>query len=1188
MVLVLVFLAFGILTGGFLFNRAQEQHLIETGKSKLTAIARLKMDQIIQWRKERLGDAGYIMESRFAPEGLAAWKTSRNSEDREEILRRFRGIQTHYPYDDITLVDSNGTVLTSLNNTLEQLSSVTLGYLAVALRENRPVLSDLYYCNHNDRAHIDVIAPIFRQQEGSSTALGAVILCIDAHQFLFPLIQSWPMPSRTAEILLVRRDGNDVLFLNDLRHQENTALKLKRPLSLKDLPAAMAVLGKEGLVQGKDYRGVDVQAVIGPVPSSPWFMVTKVDTDEACSALQYRARFNLALTLGLLAAMLTAAGLFWQQRQKEHYLALYRAELDRRALLKHFEHLVKYANDIILLMDREARITEANESALNAYGYTREEMVGLPVRDLVAVEEPGSHEAAMREMAEKGSALYETVHLRKDGAPFPVEVSARLIEVEGEQYLQAIIRDITERKRAEEQTRRNEARLKSLVKILQYRSDSLQDFLDSALDEAISLTESKIGYIYHYSEDKREFVLNTWSRDVMKECLIAEKQALYQLEKTGIWGEAVRQRRPILINDFQAPHPLKKGYPEGHAELYRYMTLPVFDGDNIVAVVGVANKESDYDETDELQITLLMSSVWKAIDGKRAEARIEHLNRVLRAIRKINQLIIHERDPLKLIQDTCNLLVETRGYGGAMIVLTNGTEAPHTFVEAGLGEAFQPLAERLRQGKLPPCCEAARAQEETYFVTDRSRICALCPLALSCPPDDTMSTRLHHDGKTHGFLAVSISQGLGRSDEERSLFAEVARDVAFALHNFELEKEARKAAEERRNAEGKLQQAQKMEALGTLAGGIAHDFNNILGIIMGYAEIARLESTEESPLRAQLQEVLKAAGRATDLVKQILAFCRQSEQDKRPMLMSPVVKETIKMLRASLPSTIEIKSKVSAKATVPADPTQIHQVLMNLCTNAGHAMQEHGGSLEIELSDIRVDPKAIKPYSELQPGPYVQLTVKDTGQGIDPAVMDRIFDPFFTTKKPGVGTGLGLSVVHGIVKSYGGSIEVESKPGQGTAFRILFPATETHIQMEKEEDSFLPQGNERVLVVDDEPALATITRQSLERLGYQVESRTSSIEALEAFRHQGQEKPFDLVITDMTMPHMTGLDLTRELLQLQPKLPIILCTGFSEKTSAEQAMSYGIQGFLMKPVVLRELARLVRRVLDQTKVGNGD
>lgn len=383
--------------------------------------------------------------------------------------------------------------------------------------------------------------------------------------------------------------------------------------------------------------------------------------------------------------------------------------------------------------------------------------------------------------------------------------------------------------------------------------------------------------------------------------------------------------------------------------------------------------------------------------------------------------------------------------------------------------------------------------------------------------------------------------------------------------------------------ERQLRQAQKMESIGTLAGGIAHDFNNILGIIFGYTDLALLDSSDGSTVQSNLQEVQKAAHRAKDLVRQILAFSRQSEQERSLMQVGPIVKETLKLLKAALPATIEIRRQTDTLPhgadIVMADPTQIHQVIMNLCTNAGHAMREKGGLLEVSLSNVELGPHDLAPYADLNPGPYLRLSVKDTGHGMDQAVLERIFEPYFTTKGIGEGTGLGLAVVHGIVKSHGGAITAYSKPGEGSLFHVYLPGAGGEITAEKTDSELLARGSETILFVDDEPGLVDAGRKALEHLGYKVVSRTGSIEASGAFRAQPDK--FDLVITDLSMPQMTGLELARELLRIRPDIPIILCTGFSEMMLPERAKSAGIRELLFKPLIIADLSNTVRRVLDK-------
>ena len=393
--------------------------------------------------------------------------------------------------------------------------------------------------------------------------------------------------------------------------------------------------------------------------------------------------------------------------------------------------------------------------------------------------------------------------------------------------------------------------------------------------------------------------------------------------------------------------------------------------------------------------------------------------------------------------------------------------------------------------------------------------------------------------------------------------------------------ERNRAEQERARVEAQHRQAQKKEALGNLSGGIAHDFNNILTIILGNTEIALWKTEKDSAEASSMHLVLHAAKRAADLVQQILTFSRQREPEKKPVKVAHVVREALKMIRASLPSTIEIKQNVDSKALVLADGSQLHQVILNLCSNAAQAMQDQGGMLEVCLADAVFNGQVRPINADPALGKYVQLTVRDKGGGIDPRIIDRIFDPFFTTKKQGVGTGLGLAVAHGIVKSHGGTIDVDNRPGEGATFRVLLPVMDSFSQPEAEIKAPLPRGRERILIVDDEPELATVAQKMLENLGYETYAQTSSTEALKIFRFHLPEKPFDLVLTDLTMPQLTGLDLAGNLLSLQPDLPIILCTGFKEKMTSEEAKRLGIQKLLLKPFTIQALAMATRQVLDE-------
>jgi len=383
---------------------------------------------------------------------------------------------------------------------------------------------------------------------------------------------------------------------------------------------------------------------------------------------------------------------------------------------------------------------------------------------------------------------------------------------------------------------------------------------------------------------------------------------------------------------------------------------------------------------------------------------------------------------------------------------------------------------------------------------------------------------------------------------------------------------------DKKELETHLRQAHKMEAIGTLAGGIAHDFNNMLGIILGNTELAMDDVPEWNPARLNLEEIKIASLRAKDVVRQLLSFARKTDQERKPVKINSIVTGALKLLRSSIPTSIEIRGNIPRDpAIILADPTQINQIMINLCTNAAHAMEEDGGVLEINLDSVTLDESTAQSY-ELSPGRYVKLTVNDTGHGIDSGIQDRIFDPYFTTREVGKGSGMGLAVVHGIVMNHDGAITVDSEVGKGTTFNVFLPIVEREPVPEITIDKDLPTGKERILFVDDEESIVKMGAQRLERLGYTVEVTTSPLEALDLFRSKPNQ--FDLVITDLTMPKMTGDKLVKEILSIRQDIPIILCTGFSEKMNGEKATAIGAAGYLEKPHEKLSLAQMVRKVLD--------
>jgi PAS domain S-box-containing protein len=385
---------------------------------------------------------------------------------------------------------------------------------------------------------------------------------------------------------------------------------------------------------------------------------------------------------------------------------------------------------------------------------------------------------------------------------------------------------------------------------------------------------------------------------------------------------------------------------------------------------------------------------------------------------------------------------------------------------------------------------------------------------------------------------------------------------------------------DRLKLEAKLQQAQKMESIGTLAGGIAHDFNNIMAIIVGNIELALDDVPKWNSAYSSLEEIKKASLRAKNIVKQLLSFSRKTDQEMQPIQIALVIEDALKFLRSTIPTTINIHPNIlTTDEMILADLTQINQIIMNLCINASHAMEQTGGDLNVIVAKMVLDDKSARDYPGLKSGDHVKIIISDTGPGIDPEIIDQIFDPYFTTKEVGKGSGMGLAVVHGIVKSHRGAIVVESSQGKGTIFIILFPLIKEKQMVDTKATMDIPRGNETILFVDDEISIIKMVQRMFERLGYKVETATTPEEALDRFSLNPDH--FDLVITDMTMPQMTGVKLSEKLKDIREDIPIIVCTGHSNLVDEEKAKEMGLAAYVMKPIDMQKTAQTIRKILDK-------
>jgi len=583
----------------------------------------------------------------------------------------------------------------------------------------------------------------------------------------------------------------------------------------------------------------------------------------------------------------------------------------------------------------------------------------------------------------------------------------------------------------------------------------------------------------------------------------------------GAAGRALQEQKAVLVDDVdEALFFAKRSNSCVH--IGSLLSVPLMAGGVPVGVINLSHDEAEVFSKDDVNLFMIVADFVALSLGSALS-----YERLLYSEEKYRALTENSKNGFALIQEGRPLYANQRYH-----------------------EITGYSAYELHQVRFEAVIEPAHVAEEIF---------ALCP--------ETRET---------GFFRCRVKSRQGMLTEvELSASAMIYNGkpaVSIALHDLT----------EQKKLEQQLHQAQKMEAIGTLAGGIAHDFNNILAAIMGYAEMALLEASRSAGMSHCLNQILKSCQRARDLVKQILAFSRKSKDEQKPAMLKTIVRETLHMIRAAVPSNIAIHEALETDALVKAEQSQLQQVILNLASNAADAMGE-SGTLSVRLDEYAVAEKTYIHDFALHPGRYVRLSVEDTGTGIDPKALERIFEPFFTTKETGRGTGLGLAVVHGIVHGHGGAITVESSPGRGTTFRILLPVCTGTAKEEMKTLQPLTGGTEAILLVDDESFIVEVCSDMLLSLGYRVSAFESSTEAFEAFSKDPSQ--FDLIITDQAMPRLTGYELSKRMLALRPDIPIILCTGHSETVSLEKAKESGIREFLMKPVGRQELAAIIRKVL---------
>ena len=1208
MMVALVISLASLVAGGAWYYRSEQRRVRQKAVETLVSIGRLKAAEIAGWRRARLGDAAVLTEGAFFRETVARFLATRDDESARRLRVSFNSLRTHFDYTDILLVDAQGQVCLSLSGRTGAHRGYT-GTLAEATRARRPLLGELHTEENLSAPHLSAVAPVFLDNSPEAPLLCALVLVNDASRYLFPLIRSWPLSSQTAETLLVRRDGDQVLFLNDLRHRPDTALKLRIPLSLTEVPAVMAVQGRQGVVEGTDYRGVPVVSVILPVPDSPWFMVAKQDAVEIYADWRFRGTLILAVLVVLAIGFMAIGTGFWNHKQKAYYKALYDSEARLSASMQRHSITLKAIGDAVIVTDVGGAVELLNPVAEKLTGWTEDEARGKPLETVFhIINEMTRHvvenpvEKVLREGKVVGLANH-TLLIAKDGAERPIADSAApIFDAQGRVAgVVLVFRDQT--------TEQNYMTL-------------FQKMLDGFAVHKIICDQAgrPVDYQFLAVNPAFERMTGLKASDIIGKTVL---QVLPGTERHWIetYGKVALTGEPAHFTNYAEQMNKYFDVTAFRPALNQFATIFQDITDRKRMEMALRESENKHRSlTDDV-----LDNTEAGISILNAEFKVVWVNHAMERFFGFQRDAVIGKDNRRLIQDTSAGIFEDPETFAAKVFATydNNTytekfechvmptadrqerwlqhwsQPIHSGLYAGgRVEHYYEITERKQtEAEQKRLVSAIEQGGEMVVVTDQKGAIQYVNEAFEIVTGYTRDETLgkiprflesgQHDKAFYQAMRAALVQGKvfrsrvvnkrkdGTSFTEDISIAPVCDDAGRTVNYVAVARDITELLQ----MEAELQQAQKMESVGRLAGGVAHDFNNMLGTILGNAELAMEKLEPSSPLLVELEEIVNAAKRSAEITQQLLAFARKQVVAPRVLDLNVTIEGMIKMLRRLVGENIALDWVAGQGTfTVEIDPSQVNQILANLCVNARDAIPDVG-TITIRTSRESFTAKDCVSSAGVVAGDFVLLTVSDDGCGMDPETVSHLFEPFFTTKDVGKGTGLGLATVHGVVKQNNGFILVKSEPWKGTVFRIYLP---THAG--KAEAPLSGQGHvvsqgqgETVLIVEDEDAILKLSRTMLERNGYTVLTATTPDEALRlAGTHAGT---IHLLLTDVVMPGMNGRDLADHLKQKNPGLKILFMSGYTANVIAHHGVLDSGVFFIQKPFSRQELANRVEEAL---------